>query len=60
MEKLWQIFLGWEQKTYSYLIDDCSEYKKAKIPKKGVIKRELIFYKNFVEGAQPDNKIKYL
>ena len=33
-------------KTYPYLIDDDSEYKKAKGTKKCVIKRELMF-KNY-------------
>ena len=45
-------FVGWKSKTYSYLIDDGSEDKKAKgTKKKYVIKRKLIFenYKNCVE-----------
>ena len=54
-------------KTYSYLIDDGSEDKKAKRQKgkkkkKNVIKRKLKFenYKNCLEATQLDNKIKYL
>ena len=49
-------------KTYSYLIDDSSEDKKAKGTKKCVIKRKLKFenYKNCLEATQLDNKIKYL
>ena len=41
-------FVGLRVKTYSYLIDDGSENKKAKGTKKGVIIRQLKFedYKN--------------
>ena len=41
-------FVGLRAKTYSYLIDDGSENKKAKGTKKGVIIRQLKFedYKN--------------
>ena len=48
--------------TYSYLIDDSNEDKKAKDTKKFVIKRKLKFenYKNYLEVTQLDNKIKYL
>ena len=56
-------FFGLRAKTYSYLIDDGSENKKAKRHKKKcVIKRRLKIenYKNFLEATQFDNKIKYL
>ena len=36
-------FVGLKVKTYSYVIDDGSEDKKAKSTKKGVIKRKLKF-----------------
>ena len=36
-------FVGLKAKTYSYLIDDNSEDKKAKRTKKCVIKRKLKF-----------------
>ena len=38
-EKVMTKFLGLEAKTYSYLIDDGSENKKAKGTKKSLIKR---------------------
>ena len=55
-------FVGLKVKTYSYVIDDGSEDKKAKSTKKGVIKRKLKFesYKNALEATQLDNKTKYL
>ena len=48
-------FVGLRVKTYSYLIDDSSEDKKAKF----VIKRKLKFqkYKNCLKATQLDNKI---
>ena len=36
-------FVGLRAKTYSYLIDDHNENKKAKGTKKWVIKREIRF-----------------
>ena len=44
-------FVGLRARTYSYLIDDSSEDKKAKGTKKCVIKRKLKFknYKNCLE-----------
>ena len=47
--------------TYSYLIDDGSEDKKAKRARKFVINRKLKFenYENFFEANQLDNKINY-
>ena len=44
-------FVGLRAKTYSYLIDDGSEDKKAKGTKMRVIKRKILFqnYKNCLE-----------
>ena len=49
-------------RTYSYLIDDGSENKKAKCSKKCVIKIKLEFedYKNCLEATQLENKINHL
>ena len=41
--KIMTKFVGLRAKTYSYLIDDASEDKKAKGTKKCVIKRKLKF-----------------
>ena len=57
--KIMTKFVGLRAKTYSYLIDDGSEDKKAKDTKKCVIKRKLNFEKLF-EANQLINKIKYL
>ena len=62
-ENFMKTFVGLGEKTYSYLVDDGSEDKKAKgTKKKCVIKRKLKFenYKNCLEATQLDNKIKYL
>ena len=55
-------FVGSRVKTYSYLIDDGSEDKKAKGTKMCVIKRKFKFenYKNCLQAIQRDNKISYL
>ena len=60
--KIMEEFVILRVKSYSYLIDDGSEDKKAKGTKKCVIKRKLKFedYKNCLEAAQLKNKIKYL
>ena len=60
--KIMTKFVGLRAKTYSYLIDDSSEDKKAKGTKKCIIKRKLYFknYKNCLEAIQLNNKIKYL
>ena len=49
-------------KTYSYLIHDSSEDKKAKGRKKCAIKRRLKFenYQNCLEATELENKINYL
>ena len=41
--KIMKEFVGLRAKTYSYLMDDDSEHKKAKGTKKCVIKRRLMF-----------------
>ena len=55
-------FVGIRAKTYSYLIDDNSEDKKAKGTKKCAIKRKLKFenYKNCLEATHLENKINHL
>ena len=54
-------FSGLRTKSYSYLIYDSSEDKRAKSTKKGVIKRKLKFenYKNCLEATHLENKINY-
>ena len=56
------IFVGLRARTYSYLIDEASEDKKAKGTKKCVIKRKLKFenYKNCLEATHLENKMNYL
>ena len=61
--KIMTKFVGLRAKTYSYLIDDGSEDKKAKGTKKCVIKKQQLKfenYKNCLEATQLYNKIKYL
>ena len=60
--KIMTKFVGLRAKTYSYLIDDGSEDKKAKGTKNCVIKRKLKFenYKNCLEATQLENKINHL
>ena len=55
-------FVGLRTKTYSYLIDDRNEDKKAKSTKKCVIKRKLKFenYEHCLEATQLENKINRL
>ena len=59
--KIMTKLFGLRLKTYSYLIDDGSEDKKAKSIKKCVIKRELKFknYKNYLEATKLENKINH-
>ena len=60
--KIMEKFVGLRAKTYSYLVDDGREDKKAKGTKKCIIKRKLRFetYKNCLEATQLDNKINYM
>ena len=52
--KIMKKFVGLRAKTYSYLIGDSSEDKKARNTKNCVIKRKLKFqyYKNCLEATQ--------
>ena len=52
--KLMTNFAGLRAKTYSYLIDDGSENKRAKGTKKSIIKRKIKFenYKTSLEATQ--------
>ena len=60
--KMMREFVRLRAKTYSYLIDDGSEDKKAKNRKKYVIKRKLRIenYKICLEATQLENKINHL
>ena len=62
MTKIMTKFVGLRAKTYSYLIDEGSENKKAKGTKKCVIKRKFKFenYKNCLEATQLENEINYI
>ena len=55
-------FVGLRANTYSYLIGDGSENKKAKITKKCVIKRKFTSrnYEKYLEVSQLVNRINYL
>ena len=61
-EKIVKKFVGLRAKTYSYLIDDGSENKKAKDTKKKCHKKKIKFenYRNSLEATQLKNKIKHL
>ena len=52
--------VGLRTKTYSYLMDDGSEDKKAKGTKKRVIKRKLENYENCLEATQLETTIHHL
>ena len=53
-------FVGLKAKTYSYLVDNGSEDKKAKSAKKCVIKKlKFENYKSCLEATQLGNKINY-
>ena len=56
-EKIKKQFLGLTAKTYSYLIDDGSEVKKAKVTKKFVIKNLSLEATVCLESIQFENKI---
>ena len=55
-------FVGLRAKTDSYLINDSSEDKKAKVTKKCVMKRKIKFenYQNCLEATKLENKMNYL
>ena len=55
-------FVELRVKTYSYLLDDASEDKKAKGTKECVMKRKLKFetYKISLQANQLENKINHL
>ena len=55
------IFVGLRRKTYSYLMDNGSEDKKAKVTKK-CIKKKLKFeyHKSCLEAVQIENEILHL
>ena len=55
-------FVGLRPKIYSYLVDDGNEDKKAKDPKKWVIKKPLKCkdYKNCLKASQVINLVNYL
>ena len=59
--KIMTNFVGLKAKTYSYLIHEGSEDKKAKGIKKCVIKTKLKFqnYKSCLEVIELDNKINH-
>ena len=60
--KIMTKFVELRAKIYIYLIDVDSEDKKAKGPKRCVIKRKLKFenYKNCLEVTQLESEINYL
>ena len=60
--KMMKKHVGIRAKTYSQLVDDDSEDKKAKNTKKFVMKRRLKFenYKSYLEATQLENKINHL
>ena len=60
--KIMKELLGLKAKTYSYLIEDGSEDKKAEGTETCVTKRDLKFenYKNCLEATQLENKINRL
>ena len=59
--KIMTKFVGLKAKSYSYLIDDGSEFEKVKGTKKGK-KRKLKFenYKKCLEAIQLENKINQI
>ena len=52
--KIMKEFVAFRAKTYAYLTDDDGEEKKAKVTKKCIIKRELMFknYKDCLFNSQ--------
>ena len=61
-EKMMQDVVALRAKTFSYLIDDGSEDKKANDTKNCVAKTNLKFeeYKHYFESIQIENKINHL
>ena len=61
-EKIMKKFVGLKAKTYSYLIDEGIEDKKAKDTNNCVIKSKVKFenYKECLEATQLKEKISYL
>ena len=60
-EKIVKKFVGLRAKTYSYLIDDGSENKKAKDTKKKCHKKiKFENYRNSLEATQLKHKINHL
>ena len=60
-EKIVKKFVGLGAKTYSYLIDDGSENKKAKDTKKKCHKKiKFENYRNSLEATQLKHKINHL
>ena len=60
--KIMANFVGLRAKSYSCLIDDSSEDKKAKGTKMCVIKRKIKFenYKNCLKATQLENETNHL
>ena len=60
--KIMTKFVGLRAKSYSYLIDDVSEHKKAKGTKTCIIKREVKVenYKKCLDATQLENQINDL
>ena len=60
--KIMTKFIGLRAKTYSYLRDDGSKYKKTRATKKCVTKRKLKseIDKNSLEATQLENKVNHL
>ena len=60
--KIMTEFVVLRAKTCSYLIDDDSENKKAKVTKRCVIKRKLKFedYTHFLEATRLENNINHV
>ena len=62
VRKIMKEFISLREKTYSYLIEDGKEARKAKGTKKFVIKRKLKpkSYKTFLEATQAESKLNQL
>ena len=60
--KIMTKFVGLRAKAYSYLVDDISEDKIAKVTKNCIIKRKLTFedYNNWLKATQLQNEKNYL